>query len=150
MNLKELINKDFVTAYKAKDDKTKNSLGMLKTQITNFEKTNGNIEATDENVLSVVTSVIKQREKSSEAYVAAGRQDLADNELLEANLYKKYLPAQMSRTELEGVVYLTMEANNLLTETNINKKQGAAMGFLNKLYKGRFDQKMAMEIIKSL
>ena len=46
----------------------------------------------------------KKRKESAEQYTAAGRQELADNELAEAAVMEKYLPKQLSAEEVKAKV----------------------------------------------
>ena len=48
--------------------------------------------------------LVKQRKESAEIYSQQARQDLADNELAEAAVMEKYLPAALSEAQVEEAV----------------------------------------------
>ena len=64
----------------------------------------GSKEVTDGDILKMIQKLIKQRKESAEQYTAAGRQELADNELAEAAVMEKYLPKQLSAEEVKAKV----------------------------------------------
>jgi uncharacterized protein YqeY len=58
----------------------------------------------DEEVMTVIRREIKKREDSIKQFIDAGRQELADSEILEKNVLMKFLPAQLSLEEVETKV----------------------------------------------
>jgi uncharacterized protein YqeY len=147
--LKEKIYSDFVVAFKAKDERAKSALSSIKAKITEAEKANGNKEITDEGVLKVLNSAIKQRNQSYEAFNDAGREDLSRKEYDEMLILKAYLPAQMNESQIELKVREIIQSMNE-TVTNPNALIGKTMGTFNKLYSGQADSKMVMAIINKL
>src|SRR3989338_4510 len=61
-------------------------------------------EMTDDDVLKVLSKELKKRNDSVEAYTLAKRLDLADLETEEAKVISEYLPAQMTKEEVEKIV----------------------------------------------
>ena len=62
-------------------------------------------EMTDDDVLKVLSKELKKRNDSVEAYTKAGRTDLSEIEETEAKVISEYLPAQMTKEEIEAIVY---------------------------------------------
>ena len=52
----------------------------------------------------VITRLVKQRDEAASQYKEAGREDLYEQEKLEAEILKSYLPEQLSDAELEAAV----------------------------------------------
>ncbi len=143
--LLEQINQDLVKAMKSKDAETTSVLRMLIAAARNKEITlrkNGVAELTDEQAQEVVSSEIKKRRDSVEAYTAGGRQELADKESAEIKILEKYLPEQMSDSELEKIVQevIASGADNF----------GKAMGQVMARVKGKANGAKVGEMVKKL
>jgi uncharacterized protein YqeY len=149
MTLKEKIQTEFVTAMKAKDDISKSALSGLKAKIIEAEKANGNVSLGDTEIVKVVSSAIKQRNQSVDAFEQAGRSDMAQNEKNEILVLEKFLPTQMTS---EGIEKEVREIISEMSEiaTNSNALQGKTMGAFNKKFPGQADPKLVMEIIKKV
>jgi len=149
MTLKEQIQSKFIEAMKAKDDVSKSALSGLKAKITEAEKANGNVSLGDTEIVKVVSSAIKQRKQSVDAFEQAGRTDLVDREKGEILVLEYFLPKQMSEESIETAV---REIISSLPDvaTNPNALQGKTMGAFNKAYPGQADPKVVMEIIKKV
>jgi uncharacterized protein YqeY len=126
MTLKEQINADFLTAFKAKEMTKKNFLGLLKGEIQNAELRG--IPSTDENVLSV----LKKMEKSL-------KQTNTDESLSELEYLNPYLPQLMSGDEILAIIKECREKG--LTSV------GQIMGAFNKDYKGKADNQLVSKLI---
>jgi uncharacterized protein YqeY len=148
MSLKATIYADFMTAFKAKDEKAKSALSMLKAKITEAEKNNKNQELSNAEVLKVILSSVKQRKQSIEEFAKGGRPDLVEKEAAELTVLEAYLPKQMTRDEI------TAELKTILAgfgaSDPINKKVGQSMGLFNKKFPGMADAKVVKEVIDSL
>lgn len=142
--LKELIQKDFIESMKLKQERKKLALSSLKTKITEAEKLNGNIELSDDEIIKVVTKAVKQREESYKIYVDAGRTELAENEKVELDTLKVYLPKQMSIEEITTEVKRIIETLG----TNLPKQAliGKTIGTFNKEHNGKAN----LEDVKSV
>lgn len=149
MELKEKINADYITAMKSKDIITKSALNGLKAKITESEKSNGNQPLSDDEILKVITSAVKQRKQSYDEFIKGKREDLALKEQEEMIVFQKYLPAQMSEEEIE------VEVNLLLSElslTNLTPQAivGKTMGAFNKKFQGRAEINKVKQIIEKI
>jgi uncharacterized protein YqeY len=103
MSLKDQIIADMTAAMKAKDAARTSTLRMVKAAIMNREKENGTA-ATDEEVLKLLRSQVKQRRDSIDQYQKAGRQELAEKETSEIAVIEAYLPQAASEAEIEQAV----------------------------------------------
>jgi uncharacterized protein len=148
MKLKERIQSDFIEAMKAKKEVAKSAISGLKAKITESEKLNGNSETSDEVIVGIVTKAIKQRKESADAFVKGNRHDLASRELAEIDVISKYLPSQMSESEIESAVKEIM--STIDSGGNSNRLIGQTMGMFNKKFQGRADSKLVSSIINKL
>jgi uncharacterized protein len=122
MSLKDRIVSDMTAAMKAKDAARTSTLRMMKAAIMNREKEGGGA-VTDEDVLKLLRSQMKQRRDSVEQYQKAGRQELVDKESAEIAVIESYLPQAASEAEIEQAVG---EAINETSATSM-KDMGAVM-----------------------
>lgn len=143
--LLEQINQDLKEAMKSKEADLTSVLRMLISAIRNKEITlrkDGQAELSDEQVLEVISSEVKKRRDSIEAYISGGRQELADKENSEIKILEKYLPEQMSDEELEKVVKEVIGAG----DENFGKVMGQVMAKV----KGKADGGKVGEMVKKL
>ena len=103
MTLKDQIISDMTGAMKAKDAVRTSTLRMVKAAIMHREK-EGAGELSDNDVLKLLRSQLKQRRDSVDQYQKAGRQDLADKETSEIAVIEFYLPQAASEAEIEQAV----------------------------------------------
>ncbi len=148
MKLKEQILADYVSAMKAKDERKKSALGMLKSKITEGEKANKNQELSDSDIMKVILSSVKQRKQSIEEFGKGGRNDLVEKETAELAAIEVYLPKQMDRGEIEEAVKLIIA--ELPKTDNKMKLVGMTMGAFNKKYQGRADSNLVKEVIEQV
>ena len=122
MSLKDQIISDMTAAMKAQDAARTSTLRMVKAAIMNREKDGGGA-ITDEDVLKLLRSQVKQRRDSVEQYQKAGRPELADKEIAEIAVIETYLPQAASEAEIEQAV------SEAITETGASsmKDMGAVM-----------------------
>ena len=147
MNLEQQIQEDIKAAMKAKDTVAMNAVRAVKGEILLFKTSEGGArEVTDGDILKMVQKLVKQRKEAAEQYVAAGRQELADNELSEAAVMEKYLPKQLSEAEVEDKV---KEIIAQVGATSI-KDMGKVMGVANKNLAGLSDGRTISTIVKKL
>jgi uncharacterized protein len=103
MDLKEKILSDMTKAMKAKDTARTSTLRMVKAAITNREK-EGGTQVTDEDVLKLLRSQVKQRRDSIEQYQKGNRLDLVTKEQAEIAVIEEYLPQAASQEEINHAV----------------------------------------------
>lgn len=103
MNLKDQIDKDFLDAYKAKNEMIVSVLRMIKSSIKNTEIAQKK-ELTDDEIIKVLKKETKQRLDSISQYESASRPELVEKEKSEIEIIKKYLPAEIDDAELEQII----------------------------------------------
>ena len=147
MTLEQQVQEDIKQAMKAKDHVAMNAVRAIKGQILLFKTSEGGSkEVTDGDILNMIRKLVKQRKEAAEQYIAAGRQELADNELAEAAVLEKYLPKQLSAEEVKAKV---QEIIAPVGATSI-KDMGKVMGAANKALAGLSDGRTISTIVKDL
>ena len=103
-------------------------------------------EASDADLMSMMQSMIKQRNDSIKMYVDGKREDLAAKERKEISIIERFLPKQMSDAEIETAI------RGVIAETGAAsmKDMGKVMGALKAKYAGQPDFGKASGMIKNL
>ncbi|HYA63703.1 MAG TPA: GatB/YqeY domain-containing protein [Candidatus Sulfotelmatobacter sp.] len=103
MSLSEQIQKDIVTAMKAKDELRLSVLRMVKSalQLKEVEKIRP-LDAAES--IQLLQTLVKQRKESIEQFAKGGRQDLVDKETNELKILETYLPAGASEAEMDVAI----------------------------------------------
>jgi len=103
MTLSEQIQKDIVTAMKAKDELRLSVLRMVKAalQLKEVEKIRP-LDAAES--IQLLQTLVKQRKESIDQFTKGGRQDLVDKETSELKILETYLPAGASEAEMDAAI----------------------------------------------
>ena len=128
-----------------KDVLTRDTIRMLISEIKRFEIDN-KAEASEETILSIIQKMVKQRNDSIEQFQKGGRKDLADKEISQLEIIKKYMPAQMSAEEIELIINDVIKSTNAETMQDMGKVMGAAKSHLQ----GKADMSLVSNIVKQL
>ncbi len=104
MGLADTIQTDLVAAMKAGDDVKKTTLRAVLTAVKTAEAAEGAEALSDEQVLAIIASQVKQRTEAAEIYVGAGETDRYQNEVDEREVLQAYLPEPLSPEELDELV----------------------------------------------
>ncbi len=146
MTLNEQLEKDYLIAYKAKEQLKLDVLRLLKTAIKNqlVELRRPGGVLADEEIMDVSIRQAKQRQDSIEQYTAANRQDLADREAAELEILQAYLPARLSDEELAQAIETAITETGATSPKEMGKVISAIMG----QYKGRVDGKVLSTAVR--
>ena len=147
MALEQQIQKDIMAAMKAKDQVRLNAVRSIKSAILLARTAEGaSGELTDGDIVKLIQKLAKQRKEVAEQYVAAGRQELADNELAEAEVLAAYLPKQLTPEEVEA------KLKEIIAEVGASapSDMGKVMGVATKRLAGLADGKTISGIVRKL
>ena len=103
MSLTEQIQKDIVTAVKAREEHRLSTLRMVKSALKNRE-VEKMAPLDEKESQQVLTTLIKQRKDSVEQFTKGGRQEMADKEAAEIVLIESYLPKAAGEAEIVAEV----------------------------------------------
>ena len=147
--LRDDLQNALKTAMLAKDSVTTSAVRMIIAGMKEKDvdaRGKGKEKASDEELMSMMQTMIKQRNDSIKMYVDGNRPELAEKEKAEIAIIEKFLPKQLSESEIEEVV------KALIAETGASsmKDMGKIMGALKAKYAGQLDMGKANGIIKSL
>lgn len=145
MEIRDKIMSDVKAAMIAKESVKLGALRMLQAAIKNKEIDSRPNPITPDDVMGVVKKLVKQRKESIEQYQAAQRQDLVDQEMAELKVIEAYLPAQMSKEQVESLVAEVITALGAKTV----KDMGPVMKEVIARSAGAADSKMVSEVVKA-
>lgn len=145
MEIREKIMNDMKTAMREKDQVKLDAIRFLQAAIKNREIEVRPEAITADDVMAVLKKLVKQRRESIEQYQAANRQDLVDKEASELKIIEAYLPAQMSKDQIEAIVAQVIAE----TKASSIKDMGAVMKAVVAKTAGTADNKMVSEAIKA-
>lgn len=140
------IKADIVSAMKEKKTEVLGALRTLDSSIKNVAINAGNKIPTNDQVITAVSKAVKQGTDSAEQFVKGLRQDLADSELFQVNLYKKYLPKQLNVDEITTIVKEAIAEAGATVQSDFGK----VMKIIMPKVKGIADGKIVQEIVKKL
>jgi uncharacterized protein len=150
MALREQINTALKDAMKAKDQRRVSTLRMVLAAIKDKDiaaRTETSREGVpDEDVLSLLAKMVKQRDESITAFVVGNRPDLADAEREEIAIIREFMPKQMSADEAKAA------AASVIADVGASsmKDMGKVMAALKERYAGQMDFAKASATVKEL
>lgn len=105
----------------------------------------GKDKADEEEVLDILTKMVKQREESSKMYREGNRPELEAQELEEMDIIREFLPVQLSAEESEAAV------NEAISQTGAEslRDMGKVMGVLKEHYRGQLDMGVVGGLVKA-
>jgi len=141
----ERLDTELKAALKSGDKLKLSVVRMIKASLKNKEidKTG---KLTDEEIISVLSSMVKQRRESIEQYSSAGRTDLAEKEKNELEIVQSYLPRQLSPQEIDSIILSAIKESKALSPGDI----GMVMKLVSPQIKGVADGKMVNQRVREL
>jgi len=146
--LRDNISQALKTAMKAKDMRETSTLRLIMAAVKDRDiaaRGNGNVDGiTDDEIMKVMQTMIKQRRDSIEMYEKGNRPELAKQESEEIEIIRGFLPEQMTDGAMEVAVVSVIESLGAATL----KDMGRTMGHLRKNFAGRMDFGKASALLK--
>lgn len=146
MSLEQKIQKDMVAAMKAKDKDKLRTLRAIKSELLLLKTDGSGAEIDEAKELKLIQKMVKSRQESLEIYQKENRTDLAENEAIEIEHIKAYLPAQLSVEETQTII------EGIIQETGASSMadMGKVMGIAQQKIGGQSDGKTIAQIVKKL
>ncbi|HDI1214742.1 TPA: GatB/YqeY domain-containing protein [Aeromonas hydrophila] len=134
MSLKDQLKDQQKLAMLAKDKARLGAIRLLMAEIKQRE-VDTRVELNDQDILAVVTKMVKQRRDSISQFEAAGRQDLADKESAEIVVLQEFLPQQLTAAEIAVLIEQAIAESGAA----IMADMGKVMAVLKPKIQGRAD-----------
>ena len=150
MALRDAFNAALKEAMKAKDARRVGTLRMILAGVKDRDiaaRTDTSREGVpDDEVLSLLAKMIKQREESAETYDKGGRPELAAQEREEIDIIRGFMPKQMDAEEMQAAITAVIGE----TGASAMKDMGKVMAALKERYAGQMDFARASGAVKTL
>jgi uncharacterized protein YqeY len=144
MALIEKLKEEQKLAMKAKD---KQRLGPIRLALSAIKQreVDERITLTDEDIVAVLTKMVKQRRDSVAQFESAGRQDLADAESNEITVLKEFMPQPLTEEEILQCI------DHAISESGAQGMQdmGKIMAILRPQVQGRADMGKISGLVKN-
>ena len=149
MSLLDRIQTDIVTAMKAKDELTLNTLRSVKTALDRYRVDQR--KPIDESAeQSLLGTLAKQRNEAAEAFRSGGRKEAADKEMAELSILERYMLQEASDAELDTAIETVIVEMATTDNGPITKKMGLIIkATQNKLQGKRVNGKLLAEKVKT-
>jgi uncharacterized protein YqeY len=144
MDINKKINEEMIAAAKSQDKIRLSAVRLIKAALHNKE-INLMRPLKEDEVLQVLSSMIKQRKDSIEQFAKGGRQDLVEKEEAELKVIQEFMPAQMSEEEVGAIIKKTIEETGAVSI----KDMGKVMKILVPKLTGMADGKVVGEKVKA-
>ena len=142
MNLQDKIQADLKGAMRAKDEIRVSTIRFLMSAIHNAKIESEEVD--DEDVVGIIQKQIKQRKESIEGFKKANRDELVEKESKGMEILQKYLPEQLSESDIENIVDKTIKDTSSSSVTDMGK----VMGKLSSELKGKADMSVVSGMVR--
>ena len=139
MAILDQVTTDAQDALRAGDKDRVRALRLLASELQKAAK-----EGSDEEV-SVLRRERRRRLEAADVFAEAGREDLAGGERAEAELIGTYLPAELSREELDAIVAQAVRESGAESVGDMGKAMKQAMAAID----GRAEGKVVSELVRA-
>lgn len=147
--LRDKLNAALAEATRAQDQRAVSTLRLILAALKDRDIAARSSETekriSDDEILQMLQSMVKQREESIAMYEEGGRLELAEQEQAEIDVIRRFLPRQLSRAETEQAVDETIAE---LGASSL-KEMGKVMAELRRRYPGRMDFGKAAGLVKA-
>ena len=137
MSLLEQLDRDLKKAMLARDEVSRDTLRMLKSELLTLD---------DPDEIAVLTRAVKSRRDSIASYLEGGREDLADKERAEIEVIQRYLPKPLSEAEARDAIAGIIEEVGAESKRDLGKVRKE----IRTRFPGRIDGKVASGIAGEL
>src|SRR5579872_2857697 len=150
MSLRERFNTELKEAMKAREQKRLATLRLILAGLKERDIANRSESSregiSEEEILSLLAKMVKQREESAAAYDAGGRPELASSERDEIDIIRRFMPQQLSVDEMKAAI------EGVVADTGATsiKDMGKVMGLLKERYSGQMDFAKAGASVKEV
>lgn len=139
----EKLLEDLKDAMREKDKERLMTIRMVKAAMDK-EHIDNKKEIDDNLLIQIVTKEIKTRNDSIIDFEKGNRLDLVEKTNREIEILKKYLPEQLTESEVDDII---VEAFDILKPMSM-RDMGKVMSYVTPKVKGRFDMSVVSNKIK--
>lgn len=146
-SLSDCLLKDLKTAMKAKDTLSLSVLRGLKSafKYAAIEEGGAGAELDDAGCQAVIRKELKKRDDAAQSFDDGGRPELAEKERSEAEILKRYLPAELPEDEVAAIIDAVIKE----LDASSRKDMGPVMKTVQERTAGAVDNKKLSALVMS-
>jgi uncharacterized protein len=147
--VRDTIKQALTEAMKARDAARTGTLRMMTAAIKDRDieaRGKGRDAASDDEILTTLTKMVRQREESAKAFEGGGRAELAAKERAEIAIIRGFMPKQMDEAAVEAAARAAIAETGARTAHDM----GRVMAVLKSRYAGQMDFAKAGTVVKLL
>lgn len=141
----ERLDAELKEALKSKDELRLSTIRMIKASLKNKSIEKMDV-LSDEDIISVLATMAKQRRESIEQFSSAERSDLAEKEKKELEIIQSYLPEQLSQHAIDEIILSVIKECGASSPNDI----GRVLKIVMPRIKGAADGKAVSQRAKEL
>ena len=147
--MKNELNSLIMQAMKEHNTSRTETLRAIKTAFMNWQtsKEHAGQELTEADEIQIIKKLVKQREESVEQFIAAGREELVNEEQKQIMVLKEFLPAEATEEDIVKAFLQVKDANGL---EPIKKNMGVFVKEIKKILPTADGKLVAMTVQKHL
>ena len=137
MDMRAKINDGLKQAMRAKEARVLSTLRLINAAIKDRDialRTEGR-SVSDDEIMAILSKMVKQRQESARAYEEGGRLELAEQERSEIAIIEDYLPRKMDEYKVAQAIDTAINQ----TGAESIRDMGKVMGVLKSAYTGQMD-----------
>lgn len=147
--LRDKFATSLVEALKAKDARRTSTVRLIQAAIKDRDianRGNGKDPVSDDEIMQILTKMIKQREESAKIYADNGRPELAAQEREEIEIIRGFMPSQLPEEKVREL------CQSVISETGAQglRDMGRCMNALKEKYPGQMDFAKASGVVKDM
>ena len=143
MSLSQQLTEAMKESMRAMDSLRLNTIRQIRTSVKNKE-IDDRRELSDQEIIGVISTLVKQRKESTQLYREGDRPDLAEKEEQEMAVLQEFLPAQLGEEEIRSII------EEAIAETGAAsmKDMGKVMKVVTGRTLGRADGRLVSDLVK--
>ena len=141
--MRDRLNEEMKGAMKARDEVRLSAIRLIRSSAKNRE-IELRRDLSEQEIIEVVATLVKQRRESIRMFGEAGRADLVEKEEKELALLLEFLPQQLTRDEVEALVVKAIAESGAQGARDMGKVMKALMPAVA----GKADGSLVSAIVK--
>lgn len=148
MSLLKRFDDDLKEALKASESRKVSILRMVKAAVKNKQIEKGR-ELSDDEIISVLSTMVKQGRESIEQFTKGGRMDLAQDEEREVAILQAYMPQQLDHGEIDRLISDAIRESYAKSVQDIGKVMRVLMPKVKGAADGKYVNQRVKELLES-
>lgn len=147
--MRETIADALKDALRSRDKLRTGTLRLINAAIQDRDIANrgaGKDPVSEDEILQILTKMVKQREESAKAFEEGGRAELAVQERAEIAIIREFMPSQLDDAAMRAAAQAAVDES----DASGLRDMGRVMAILKERYPGRMDFSRASALVKEL